>query len=329
MNKVRKKSFWQTNYWIIIVVVVTLSGWAIRQPIIQDFWLGLGYEPNEKTAEIQDELELTSRGKRIFAATQPTVEANVEFNEHCNSHDVDISLLGCYTDGKIYVYDITLEQIEAANKVTMAHELLHAVWERMYEWEKDDIVELLEKVYAENKEWFSEELEPYRESEWIEEMYTRAGTKLEDLPEELEKHYAKIFQNRQKIVEYYKTYEAPFVALQEEIEELEKRINEVGDEIERERKTYLMRIDTLDMEIDSFNRCADIAGCFRSEAEFSRKRNALLAEREALEQMRGELNAKITENNKRIEEYREKQGALGELSDAMNSNVELIKEREL
>lgn len=322
MNKLKKKSFWQSNYWIAIVAVVIVSGWVMRQPIVWDFWLGLGYEPSMEVEGIREGLELTSRGERIFAATRPEVEASEGFNEHCDSHDADISLLGCYTDGRIYVYDITLEEIAAAKKVTMAHELLHAVWERMGEWERSDVEEMLERVYALNREWFDEELEPYGEDEWMEEVYTRAATKLEDLPEELEKHYAKVFQDRRKIVGYYQEYEAPFVRLREEINELEEKIENMRREIEWDKVMYMEDVEALDAKIDQFNACADTAGCFSSQAGFTRQRNALMAEKEALEARRVELNEKISENNRRIEEYQDKQAALGKLGDAMNSNIE-------
>lgn len=322
MNKLKKKSFWQTNYWIAIVVVVIISGWVMRQPMVWDFWMGLGYEPSAQAEEIRDDLELTDKGKRIFAATRPEIEASGDFNEHCDSHDADVSLLGCYTEWKIYVYEITTEQLVAANKVTMAHELLHAVWERMGKWERTEVEGMLEEVYVQEQEWFDEELEPYAEEERLEEIYTRAATKLMNLPEELEEHYTKIFRNRKKIVEFYQEYEAPFVKLREEIEELEEKIEEVKLEIEQGKAEYLAEMEGLDARIDQFNTCADTAGCFSSQAEFTRRRNALVTEREGLEKMREELNTKITENNQRIIEYREKQTALGVLGDAMNSNIE-------
>lgn len=322
MNRIRKSTQWKTNSWILILITVLAIGWVMRLPGAWDLWLGLGYEPSEQAEEVRDALELTDKGKRIFAATRPEVEASEEFNEHCDSHDADVSLLGCYTDGRIYVYDITTEELMAANKVTMAHELLHAVWERMGEWERDEVKVWLKEVYAREQEWFDEELEPYDESERLEEIYTRAATKLEELPEELEEHYAKIFRNRKRIVEYYREYEAPFVRLRDELNELEETIERVSKEIEWERVEYVEEVDELDAKIARFNACADTAGCFVSQAEFTRQRNMLMVEKEKLEARRSELNEKIAENNQRIVDYRDKQAALGKLGDAMNSNIE-------
>lgn len=311
--------------WVVVIVLVIVVGWAIQEPVVQDFWKGLGYRPDEKVSQMEEDLELTGTGRRIFAATQPVIEGSTEFNEHCQSHNVDVTLLGCYTEGRIYVYEVTVEELKSSNMVTTAHELLHAVWERMSAWEKTEVEGWLDTVYQERKEWFDEELETYANEDRTEEIYTRAATKLKDLPEGLEKHYAKFFQNRGKIVEAYVAYETPFEELQKELEQLMAEIVRVKTEVERERQEYLNGVDNLDAKISQFNSCANTAGCFTSESEFERRRNALLSERNALEAARESLNQKITENNQRIEQYRERQKALGRLNDAMNSNIELIE----
>lgn len=328
MNKRRKQVFWQQNYWILILAVLVLTAWIVRCPELWDFWKGVAYTPTTEALEIRDALELTNKGRRIFNATQLSVEDRESFNEHCQSYDEEISLLGCYTDGKIYIYEITEPQLVTANKVTAAHELLHAAWERMGGGEQRRLLSLLEAVYQDNREWFDEELAAYSEDERTEEIYTRAATKLVTVPEELERHYAGYFRNRGQIVAYYQQYEAPFVLLRTELEQLETQIEQISAEIGQERTDYTKSAENLDTEIDRFNSCAETAGCFQSQAEFQRQRNALMAERTRLERLRETLNQKILENNQRIEEYQEKQRSLGYLSDLMNSNVqeyEIIK----
>lgn len=326
MNQLRKKPFWQGKVWFLLAAFILLMGWASRQTIVQDLWRGMGYRPDEKMQEIEEALELTGRSRQIFAASWPVIESSADFNEHCNSHDRDISLLGCYTGGRIYIYEIELEELKSGNIVTTAHELLHAVWERMSDGEQKKIKEWLMQLYEERREWFDEELEVYAEDEWIEEMYVRAGTKLADLPEEAEEHFRKFFQNRAKVVEYYKLYEAPFSELKTKMEELMVTVEKVRAEIIAERENYLTEVKDLESRIDAFNQCAGTVGCFRSETEFSTRRQALMATKNELESKREQLNSKIEENNERIEQYRELQAGLGKLSDAVNSNVELIEE---
>lgn len=315
-------SFWQRWWWVFVVLVVVLS-WALDQAVVSDIWKGFAYSPDETMQAIEESLELTGAGKRIFAATLPVVEGASGFNEHCGAHDDDVSVLGCYADGQIYIYRITDEQLALANNVTAAHELLHATWDRMKEGEREEVKGWLNEVLEQNREWFEEELETYDEEDYIEEVYTRAGTKLAELPEELEKHYAKYFKNRARIVEMYKEYEAPFEKLRNEISELYDEIERVRVEIEDEREQYLRDVDVLDAKIDQFNACANTVNCFTTET-FNAERAGLVAEREELEARRAQLNLKIDENNERINEYMSRQDALGGLYELMDSNMERV-----
>lgn len=296
----------------------------LQQTWIFDWYKGLSYEPSDRVAQIEADLELTAVGRRIFAATHPTVEGSSQFNQHCESHDAEVSLLGCYTDGQIYIYEITLEQLKSANIVTAAHELLHANWERMSTRERQEVSVWLQQVYDEKREWFDDELEVYDNQNYLEEVYARAGTKLADLPSELEAHYAKLFQNRARIVQFYEDYEAPFLNLQTELTNLASEINEANQQIEEERTNYLQKLAQLEAKIEQFNSCAERAGCFTSEKDFNTRRSTLMAERSQLETVRANLNEKIMQNNERIKDYQSRQQALGELNNAMNSNIELI-----
>lgn len=215
-----------------------------------------------------------------------------------------------------------MPELVDSNKVTMAHELLHAAWARMGDEERAEVTDLLKQVQAENAEWFEAELSAYDETERLEEVYARAGTKLRNLPEKLEENYSKLFRNRQKIVAYYENYQAPFRRLQDENEALRTQIFKVKDEIEKERSEYLAQAGRLDAEVAEFNACADTTGCFSSEEEFRTRRNELETKQLTLDQTRQLLNAKIDENNARVEVYQNNQQELGELSGAMNSKVE-------
>lgn len=309
----------------VVVAGVMLAVWGLGQSFaVRDFFAGLGFSPSAQMAELVAGLELTPAGERILKATQPALEGKESFNEHCDSHETELSLLGCYTEGKIYVYEITEEKLAASNKVTLAHELLHAAWERMSASEQEEIRGLLAEVRRENEEWFLAELEAYAEQEQTEEVWTRAGTKLRRLPERLEEKYAKYFKNRLKIVGFYDAYQAPFRELRARNEELRKVIFATKDTIERERDEYLKAVEMLDEAVAGFNKCAEEAGCFATDEEFETRRAELTEAREKLLTEREELNVKIDENNARVEEYEKNQMMLGELTDAMNSNVEKL-----
>lgn len=321
MNKVYRKGFVEKVVLIAVIVVAGVTCVAVRTPMVRDMLAGMGYEPSEKMATMIEEVGLTNKGERILRATRPSLEGKSEFNTHCQNGSEETSLLGCYAGGKIYVFEVTAEELAKANRVTLAHELLHAAWGRMSGGERERVQKWLDEVYEQKRDWFEEELVAYNEEQKIEEIYTRVGTKVRDLPEELEKHYAEYFENRGKIVDYYEEYEAPFLGLKVELGQLAAKIEKVRGEIDAGKEEYTARVKTLDAEIDEFNSCANRAGCFSDQGVFNARREELMAQKASLEEMRNELNGKITENNARIVEYQERAGELAELNEAMDSRI--------
>lgn len=325
---VREKKWAKEIIATVVMLVVVWGGYQLISSYWwRDTWAGIFYEPASAVAEIQESLNLTDKGRRVFNGSTPVIEGRDEFNEHCDSHDAETSLLGCYTDGRIYVYEITNEELKDANKVTMAHELLHAAWARLGNGERERVVAWLDEVKTENAEWFAEELGPYEESERTEEVYTRAATKLRELPEGLEEHYAKYFADRQAVVTYYENYQTPFQKLKQRGAELAEETQKMIGGIEQKKAEYLDELETLNQDIEDFNNCAAKAGCFASDIAFQSARSGLMNRQASLTQKRDGLNSEIDTYNAKLLEYDEVRTSLGELSNAMNSNaVEKIQE---
>lgn len=312
---------------VFITAFVMIGLYAIVQSTpVQDFWHGLWYDEPVAVSDLRRDLELTSEAERIFLATQPAIEDAINFNEHCDSHRKDVSLLGCYTGGKMYVYEVQLDSLRDSHKVTAAHELLHAIWSRLGDGERREVEELLGEVEQTQPDWVIAELELYNEKERLEELYTRAGTKLRTLPEKLEAHYAKYFRNRQRIVDFYENYQAPFNELKQKNADLKTKVEQLSAEIDRGRNEYTTRLQKFNAELATFNNCANTEGCFKAMDVFLKQREALENERVSLENLRQELNRKIDENNTMVTEYQKNQEALGELSNALNSNFNKLEE---
>lgn len=308
---------------ILVTSAAMLGIYALIQSTwVQDWWKGLSYDESSAVSAIREDLELTDTAKHIFLATQPALESAEDFNEHCDSHRADISLLGCYTGDKMYIYAVDLPELKDSNKVTAAHELLHAAWARMGKAERTEVERLLREFQAAHPDWSEAELNLYTENQKLEELYTRIATKLREIPAELEAHYRRYFQDRQKIVEFYESYQTPFNELLEENKTLQAKVAKLNQELEVERASYFERLEKLEAEIENFNQCADTEGCFRSTWEFQEQRNRLETERNILNTIRAELNQKIDENNAAVAKYEENLKKLGKLNAALNSNVE-------
>src|SRR5699024_3493237 len=118
-------------------------------------------------------------------------------------------LLGCYTNGRIHLFDIDDARVDSVVEATAAHELLHAAYERFTQREREALAKRLIDLYEERSEHepkFAERMSVYDHlstAEFANELHSIFATELTELPDWLEEHYATWFRDRQQIVQYY------------------------------------------------------------------------------------------------------------------------------
>ena len=290
--------------WIcLIILVIVAIGVALNREWLYDFYRGVIYQPSAEMARIRSDLKLTDRGEFLFNAAQPELDGAAEFNSHCRDGDSNTAVLGCYTTGNIYVYDIQDARLNGIRELTTAHELLHANWARMSEDEKVALVEPLTRTFDANQDRLGDEINTYDVSQKQEELYVRAGTEIANLPEVLEKHYAEIFKDQDAVVAYYDAYISVFNELRTEMDGLKTEMDALQVEIENKMNDYKTRVDQLNADIVSFNSCATVSGCFKTDYEFSTRRAQLMTEQEALGVMYEEINGLIADYNVKVKIY--------------------------
>lgn len=304
---------------VIIVAIVAALNWTF----LRDFYLSKTYQPTAEMVSIRDSLGLTGRGELIFNASHPALNDADDFNTNCQSFDDEEAILGCYTELSIYIYNITEPRLKGIRELTAAHELLHAVYERMSPAEKDSYREALEKVYRDNQATLKEEIEAYDSTEQLEEIYVRSGTEVKNLPDSLEKHFADIFKDQDKIVDYYNSYISVFRQIESELDTLKAEMDNLNAEIDAKTSEYESRIDNLNAQIATFNNCADTVGCFTSEYAFYARRNQLLAEQNNLNALYDEIDHLINEYNTRVEKYNANVLESNNLQSIINSHVKV------
>ena len=321
MPQMHKQNFLQKWGGILLFVLLTI-GWVGQTQTARDITSGWGYKADATATEIRDALSLTGYGQRVFAAVQPVIETS-DFNQHCENTNEGTNVLGCYlpNDDRVYVYNITLDELKVSQKSTMAHELLHAVWERLSNGDKRKLNDLLSEEYQRHESELGEILGYYDSENQMTELFARIGTEVSDISEELEKYYARVFEDRQQIVQYYHEYVEPLKKLRAQADELKEKILRVKAEITAERTEYELASAELENDINKFNNCANQAGCFTTEAGFRRERQALEQRQKEVEGLRTVLNEKIVENNESIRQFNEYQEKLGALNDAMDSTA--------
>lgn len=278
---------------------------ALNFVVIKDIIVGFSYHPSDAMVEIKDDLELTSKGSRIFNAVLPELKEKDEFNQICRDEESENAILGCYRGDRIYIYNILSDELIGIREVTAAHELLHAVYHRMSADEKREIRDALLSVYEKNRELLGDELEIYADDKKEEELYVRIGTEIAELPEILERHYGAIFGNQDKIAGYYQGYIAVFREIEQKLEELLEKAQALDANITSKTSQYETEVAALNSEILEFNNCATTLNCFSSVVSANNRHSELASKRDAVLALYDEISRMVDEYNGLVAEYNE------------------------
>lgn len=108
------------------------------------FWT---YQPTAQVAAVANRAGMNDSGKFAFYATHPSLEGTQKFNEYCNRQEEGTAILGCYTNDRIYVYDVQDKRFDGIQEVTASHEMLHAVYQRLSDSDRTKVNGLVEKEY--------------------------------------------------------------------------------------------------------------------------------------------------------------------------------------
>lgn len=309
------------KWFALAISIAFIVAIILNRQWLYDWFRGIGYQPTGEMSRIMAKLNLTERGEFLFKAAQPRLNSRNDFNAICRGDsDEEIAILGCYTDGNIYIYNIDAEELNEIRELTTAHELLHAVWARMPDGDKERLSNDLEKVYRDNQDILSEEINHYSQNEQREELYARAGTEIKTLPDTLEKHYAEVFNDQDLIVSYYDSYITVFKEIEAEMTGLMKELDALDQEMQAKNKEYEQKLNQLNTDITNFNSCAATEGCFNNADAFHRRRNELLAEQTALEEMYNYINQLVDAYNQKVEQYNADATRTEKLNSLINSN---------
>ncbi len=293
--------------------IASLFGYALNN---------ITYSAPIEISQIAEDIGLTNYAKFIFGGTKPNVEDRDTFNTNCNSHDVEVSTLGCYHNGEIHIYNVESDELAGIKESTAAHELMHAVWAHLNIFEQQQLEKAILEVYnsEQHNANFKKQLETYSEDELVEELHSRFATEVKDLPEALEKHYAKYFKDQDKLVDFYEHYRLPFEKLDAEFQALSSELKTLQTDLDELQLAYEEKSANLEKEISEFNSCADTVGCFTSDYAFNSRRNELVRFQAALEDLYSELSQKVDEYNTKVDEYNNSILRGEELDSKMNSN---------
>jgi len=267
------------------------------------FW---SYQPTTQIADIKEKSGFTNAGTFAFYAARPAISDSQTFNSECGSREQGTAILGCYANDRIYLYDITNQQLNGIKEVTAAHEMLHAIYQRLSDSERSQVDKLLEAEYSKlsAQASFAERMALYSRTEPGErdnELHSIIGTEVTDISPELEAHYKKYFSDRGKVLAMYNSYSGVFNQLSAERDKLSVQLDSLGKSITVSKDAYSKDSEQLQADIEAFNQRAGNNDFTHS--QFLAERQALVHRTTVLEDDRQALNALVDQYNQLVREY--------------------------
>ena len=308
-----------------VMIILGLLVVNFRQQILDELWF-IQYKPTVEIASLADRSGMSGTGKYLFYASKPVLDGTQTFNSLCGTQETTASILGCYSDYKIYLYDVADTRLDGIREVTAAHEMLHAVYIRMSADEKKEIDALIEAEYAklsDNTE-ISELVAYFAKSEPGQrdnELHSIIGTKIASLGPELEAHYKKYFSDRQKVVDLNAKYSAVFQSITDQAAALAAELNTLSAKISAESSQYNAALATLNSDIATFNEMANSEDSFASLSQFYKQRDLLTSRVNNLATTRTIINDDINSFNKKLAEYNSLATESEKLYDSINSTL--------
>ncbi len=326
MSNRNRPSSSQLVGWLVVLIVAILAFFvATHQRMLIDYVQAWQYTPSGAMQSIRGQLRLTSEGQLYFDASHPVVQPAASFNESCaQRQETNSPVIGCYSQQRIYVFDVTNDRLEGIEQTTAAHELLHAAYERLDDSERSRVNKLLEAAYdrLETSE-LRDRMALYKKTEpgqELNELHSILGTEQKQLGSELEAYYAKYFTNRARVVKYYEAYHAVFTSVLNRINDLVDQINSRTVKLNKRIADYNARQTALNSEVEAFNRQAD-AGSFSSQEAFNTRRQELLGRRDQLNSQVTDIRSEIAAISSLRNEYAGLQKQYEGLTRSINSTL--------
>lgn len=309
------------TYGVFIVTVVCAAWLYINRQYVADQLLVWQYAPSSDVQVLVKDSGMSDRGKFDFYTGEPTIEGSQLFNQFCTRQEKRSAILGCYSNQRIYIYDVTDSKLAGIKSVTAAHEMLHAAYERLGTDEKQHVNDMLEKQYKSiHDSELTKRMNYYRRVEpnqRLNELHSILGTEFTDLSPKLESYYRTYFTDRKKVTNLHESYASVFLQLNDQSDSLVKQLTSLKKKISKERDTYNQAAGQLKADVETFNNRTE-NGSFTSQSEFNIRRANLVARSDQLDSKRDSINGLI----KRFEELRKDLAAINSQAQALNQSID-------
>ena len=270
---------------------------------------------------------MNGKGQFYYKASIPELSSAEDFNEVCRKdREESDAILGCYTNQRIYVYDVQDERLAGVKEVTAVHEGLHAIYERLSVGDKNYVNGLLDNEYKKlaNDSELKERMDYYARTEpgqFYNELHSIIATEKSDIGRSLEEYYGKYFSDRQKVVKMHLSYAGTIKALAEKAQKLNDEISVQKSQLEARIDNYNKEISALNNSIAVFNNNANTAGYYASQADFLQARRQLSNKASLIDKEYDAIKLEIQRHQQLVEEYNQTAVQVNEVNSSLNSTM--------
>jgi len=307
-----------------ILIVAAFGIFFYRQPLIDQFnvWQ---FQPSSEVSALAERSGIGGYGNFLYLASKPSIENSQNFKNVCGRVENTTSILGCYSNNQIYVYNVTDTKLDGVREVTAAHETLHAAYLRMSDSEKVKVDALLEAEYKklELDKNFSDRMAFYDRTEPGQrdnELHSVIGTEVANISSELEAHYKQYFSDRSKVVALNTKYISVFQDNQNRASALLAQYNALGESVSAKTAQYQADYQTFENDKASFYSNVN-NGTISNVAQYNSQKYSLEARIATLNTSRNNINSDINKQESIRIEYNLVVSEIEKLNNSLDSTL--------
>jgi hypothetical protein len=234
------------HYFSVALAVVILASpflvWG-KQQAIADWWKLRGYTPPTTVVSLANSDTMTAEARHVLYVNHPQlVTDSANFRQDCTVSEQTI-VLGCYHSSQdgIYIFSVKDARLSGVEQVTIAHEMLHAAYDRLSSSERERIDGLLNDYFTHNlhDQRILDTINSYKKTEpkdITNEMHSVFGTEISNLPKSLENYYNQYFTQRSAVVSFALSYENEFTSRITQINSYDVQLSRLKSQITAEKQ---------------------------------------------------------------------------------------------
>lgn len=221
-------------------------------------WLALrNYSPSARVVELADVTAMNAKTRKVFYVNKPDLQNKSTFKNSCTKQEETI-VLGCYIQNTgIYLLSVDDPRLQGIVEVTAAHEVLHAMYDRLGEEERAYVDGLISESFAAiNNKRIRENIENYRKKDPTvvpNELHSILATEVNDLSPSLEEYYGRYFTNRKAIVAFSQKYEQTFIDIEDQVKGYKEQLAALNQSLDANKR----QLESLGQTIDAQRRRLD------------------------------------------------------------------------